>query len=317
MNKGKVWITGVSGFVGRYLIEELASAGFEVIGTGRSTLINTSTSYQYKAVPLKDRSAISNFLQVEKPDYVIHLAGQKYIPYSWEHPIEVIESNVISTLNILEAIRLLDERAKVKVLLIGSGSEYFSPPGKSHVFSEKDETHPPNPYSWSKWMQSEVGKMYTMMYGLSVVTARTFNLFGPGANGGISSALAEFVASCERERRSDTFVIHGSVELARDFLDVRDAVRAYRIILEKFDQWTQGEVINVCSGQATSLDKLIQLFFSYCSYPLQLQINQKYIRKGDVHSICGNNNKLKELSWEQKIPLKQTVKDMVTYCKQA
>lgn len=230
--KKKLLITGATGFTGVHACRHFQQAGYEVNGVSRQRLIIENNLPPIISCELTNKSKLTELIQENKPDKVLHLAGQNHVPSSWVDPIASLEVNTMSTAYLLEAIRL--HAPKCKVLVVGSMLE----------FDINDITTLDHPYSLSKTLQVLVARSWELLYEMDIVIVKPSNLIGPGKSNGVCSILARKVAEMELLGAEKVLKIN-NLSAQRDFLDVRDAVRGYEILLNKSPS---GSVHNLTSG---------------------------------------------------------------------
>jgi GDP-4-dehydro-6-deoxy-D-mannose reductase len=314
MNSTRVLITGVNGFVGQHMADYLLSQDIKVIGVGRKSSPRLQHSnFEYHSCNLLDQNQIDRLLELNNIHYVIHLAAENNATKSWESPVHVLETNVSGTMKLLESVRRkLKERIK-GVLVIGSAHEYeISCLSHENSLSEQTSLSPKSPYAWSKMLQTKTAQMYAQLYRLPIITARTFNLVGPGISNGVCSTLAQKVVEIERGTHPPELVM-GNMLIKRDFLDVRDAVRAYWLLLQK-DGFGPGEVYNVCRGKSHSLQTIVSLLKKYSTVEFITVQNPDLYRKNDPLEIRGENSKVcSETGWIPLLSIEKSVHDMVLY----
>lgn len=297
----KALITGSQGFVGKHLSSELSSHRYKVSGIDLRE--DESTSY----VDLMDRIAIKNYIRMNQPNVLFHLAAQAAIPYSWENPQKTYELNVIGTINLLEAVRL--ESPTCRIILVGSADQY-GVTGCASAISERTVSHPPNPYAASKKAQEEISQVYAKAYSLDICISRSFNHCGPGQNlGFLVPDLCHGIVQVEKGK--SPYLKIGNTEAIRDFTDVRDIVRAYRLISEK---GLGGETYNVGSGIGRSIREVVDTLIAFASCEIEVQPDSKRMRASDTPVMICDNTKLREhTGWKPTIPFKKTLKDSLKY----
>lgn len=230
--KEKLLITGATGFTGIHACRYFQQEGYEVIGVSRHPSIAESDQIRFESCDLTDKNAITDLIQKNKPNRVLHLAGQNHVPSSWTNPIASLEINTMSTAYLLDAIRRLTP--KCKVLVVGSTLQ----------FDVNDITTLDHPYSLSKTLQVLVAQSWELLYDMNIVIAKPSNLIGPGKSNGVCSLLARKVAEMELHGAEKVLTINNLLA-QRDFLDVRDAVCGYEIL---FNKGQSGSIHDLTSG---------------------------------------------------------------------
>lgn len=302
-------IIGAAGFVGGYLTEELASAGWEVHA---SCLPHEEISGRCTAhtLDILDGDSVRELLDGVKPDIVYHLAAQSSVALSWKKPQLTAEVNVIGTINVLEAVRAA-ERKDMRLILIGSGEEYGFIREDACPLSEDEVLRPGNIYAATKACQGMIGEIYTRAYGMDIVMVRAFNHSGPGqAEIFVISDFCKQAAEIEKGLREPVISV-GNLEAMRDFTDVRDIVRAYRLLGEK---GSNGQVYNVGRGKAVKIQYILDTVISYAEKHITVVRDEKRMRAADIPLIEPDVSKIfADTGWRAEISVEDTVRDTLGY----
>jgi len=308
-------ITGAAGFAGSYLVEECLAAGYEVHGTSvsRTASSGVPAGLTLHECDLGQPEAIALLVADLEPNRVFHLAGQAAVGAAWGDPTATFVSNLFLTQHVLEAVRRGAPEARV--LAVGSGEAYGAvDPGRAPVV-EEEPFRPLNPYGVSKAAADLLALQYFLAFDLSVVRVRPFNHIGPRQQRGF--VLADFAAQLAAIERGEAppVLATGNLEGARDFTDVRDVARAYRLALEL---GMPGAVYNVCSGIATPIGDLLDILLNACRVTVRVETDPSLYRPVDRHAVLGCNVALREATtWQPAIPISQTVIDTLAYWRNA
>lgn len=305
----KVLIIGVNGFVGAHLCHELIKNGYECYGADLNDKNFNIKEVIFLQVDILKYDMVSELIKKVEPDYIINLAAISSVKLSWEIPQKTFDINVNGTLNILEAIRK-NNLIETRMLLIGS-SEQYGDIDYSKPVSEKYELNPSNPYGISKATQEKIAKLYSKVYENDVMMVRAFNHIGPGQGKGF--VVPDFISQIvEIEKGNlEPLMNVGNLSAERDFTDVRDIVRAYRLILEK---GTKGEVYNVGSGNAISISEVLERIVAKSKVKINIKIDKNRFRPIDTPKIECNNKKLKnETGWNIEYSIDESLKDIFEY----
>lgn len=288
-------ITGVGGFVGRHLAAHLLDAGDEVTGVDRND----------GSVDILDRGSIARAFESAQPEVVYHLAGWSDVGGSWAKPVEAFRANAEGTLNVLLACA---EFGSPRVVAISSADIYGPVTDGELPLSEEAPLRPVSPYAASKVAADFVALQAWLGRRCPVIRVRAFNHLGPGqSNKFVAPALAERIARNELSGGGE--VVVGNMDARRDLTDVRDVVRAYRLLAEKGQA---GEAYNVCSGRDVAVLDLAERLVSMAARPMALRRDPALERKVDVPVLRGDNTKLRAATgWEPAIPLEQTLADLL------
>ena len=286
----RTFLTGGTGFVGGYLHAHLESSGDSV-----AVLDDRLDLGDPAAVEPLDKA-----LAASAPDVVYHLAALTHVGRSWEDPTATMRVNVLGTLAVLEAARRL--RTRPKVMLISSAEVYGV--GEGLPISEERALAPVTPYAASKVAAEYLGLQAFLGRGLHVVRARPFNHVGPGQGDAfVVPALARRIV--DAERAGDSSIPVGNLAASRDFTDVRDVVRAYRLLAVL---GVAGEAYNVCSGSARTIQELFDILISHAARPIVTRTDADLFRPVDVPVLVGDATKLHSLTgWKPEIPIDSTL----------
>ncbi|MGN0612858.1 MAG: GDP-mannose 4,6-dehydratase [Porcipelethomonas sp.] len=304
MNKDrKVLIFGVSGFVGHYLSEEFNNHGYDVSGCDLAKSSFVPDYVKFKVCDILDEESVKECILSTVPDYIINLAAISSVGQSWIMPQKTVAVNVQGALNILETVR--SSNSSAKILLIGSSEEYAS---SDNPISENAELNGSNPYGISKIMQEKYAELYRKKYGMTIFYVRAFNHIGPGQSERfVIPSWCRQVAEISRGEKNPVMKI-GNTHVKRDFSDVRDVVRAYRMILEKGDR---EKMYNVGSGNIICLNDILLHLISLSNAKVTVVVDESLIRKNEASVIWCDNSLIKsELNWAPEHNLFDTITEI-------
>jgi len=290
----KALITGAEGFVGKHLTAHLVACGDTVIGVDRET-----------GPDLLDPSGLDALLAETTPDVVYHLAGWSDIGASWKHPRTAFEVNATGTLNLLQACVT---NGRPRVLAVSSADVYGTVTPDELPLTENSPFRPVTPYAASKIAADQLALQAWLGFELEVIRVRAFNHLGPGQSTNfVAPAIADRIARNEREQRGDVAV--GDLTPRRDITDVRDVVRAYRLLME---QGAAGEAYNVCTGRDHSIADIADMLISMASLPMRLVADPDLLRPVEIPVLRGDPSKLQAATgWSPEIDLRDTVADVL------
>jgi len=294
----RVLITGASGFAGGHLARACAQDGDVVMDLSRSSGLG---------VDLLDAAAVRAAVREAAPDVVHHLAARAHVGESWREPEAYLHDNLAMTFHLLDAIR---EEAPGASVVVAASSELYGPPAQLPV-DETAPLQPQNPYAVSKTATDLLAGFFADAHGLRVVRARAFNHAGPGQEPIYAIAsfarqiAAGIVAGQERVR-----VVTGNPDARRDYTDVRDVVRAYRLLAESADPGPY----NVCSGRPASAAELLEALGRVTGVGIDHVVDDSLRRSNEVMEVRGTYARLYAAThWEPEIPLEQTLADTVEW----
>lgn len=308
LKKRKALITGITGFVGKWLSEHLISEGFELYGIDRWAQCPYE-GVKYQQIDILNTTSLGKFLQSIQPDTIYHLAAISFLPEADLSPIHALEINIMGTVTILDAMK--QNCPGSKILLIGSSKEY-SDRINSECVSEEIHPDPTNFYGISKYSGELIGLQYFRQFGIDVRCTRSFNHTGPAQSPRfVCSDWAKQVASIELGL-SEARISVGNTDSVIDFTDVRDVVKAYVDILEK---GCKGRVYNVCSGKGYPLKWILTSLISKSSRNIIISSDDKKLRVHKDNLIMfGDNRQLRnDTGWQLGIPFEKTLDDLYNY----
>jgi GDP-4-dehydro-6-deoxy-D-mannose reductase len=299
----KIIVTGANGFVGRHLLKELLDNGYDVVAIGGSqapAVDDIVGQLKYTTLDLT-QPAEAGQVDFSEASGVIHLAGLAAVGPSFEEPMKYINVNVGAEINLFETA--LSQNAKPRFLIISSGTLYD--PSAPQPLNENSPVLPSSPYAVSKIGQEEMSQYYTTR-GLEVIIARPFNHVGPGQRlGFIVSDLAQQIISVEAGKQQTIGV--GNLDAKRDYTDVRDIARAYRLLIEK---GKPGERYNICSGKALSGHQILDGLLASSDARPKIEQDPNKMRPSDNPVIYGSHEKLtRDTGWQPEIDIETTLKD--------
>ena len=293
----KALVTGAGGFVGKHLIEHLEESGDEVFGTDIVT----------GGPDLCDSAGLTDLFHDFLPEVIFHLAGQADVGHSWNAANETFRSNAEGTLNVLTAARSV---GVVRIVTVTSADIYGIVDPEDLPLSEDAPLRPVSPYSASKASADLLALQAYLGYNQEVIRVRAFNHLGPGQSDKfVCSALAARIAHNELHGVSKLAI--GNLTAKRDFTDVRDIVRAYRLLALT---GKSGEAYNVCSGVSVSVENLATGLLKLSTMAMELVVDPDLLRPVDLTDLLGNPEKIvRDTGWKPEFALDQTLSDLLEY----
>lgn len=303
----RVIVTGASGFIGSFLCEHLSSRGYNVYGLYTNEKAPNLILIRGFATLLKcdvrEKLMLTQVIKDIKPHYIVHLAAQSYPKLSWKFPDLTFQTNVVGTLNLFHA--LIELKMDSKIIVFGSASEY----AKQVSFEPIDEEYPlkpSSPYASSKIAQDHLSELYTLAYNLRIIRVRPFFIIGPRKLYDASSDFSYKIISAGKKGK----IIVGDLTSVRDFLDVRDACNAIEIIMLK---GSTGDVYNICSGIGVTMKDILDYLIIISKYETIYVIKKEKGRIINDNIRIGNPKKLKDLGWNKKIELRESLHDIYRF----
>lgn len=300
----KVLIVGSNGFAGAYLRKELLDNGFDVWGADIA-----SSDERTFAVNMLDANAASAVIQNVKPDCIYNLAGMASPQLSWERPVDAMHLNVDISVNIMEAARNACPGARI--IMIGSSNQYDVERCTAQTLTENTPQRASSPYVVSKIAQEGLIKLLADRYGMDLIITRSFNHIGPGQKVGF--VVTDFASRIVAVERGETDLLKvGSLNEWRDFSDVRDTVRAYRLLFEK---GRAGEIYNVGSGKSYQIGWILDTLLSFSSATPTI-ISKSNGKKGS-ELICDCTKIFNDTGYKPNIPIETSLRDVLEYFRQS
>jgi GDP-4-dehydro-6-deoxy-D-mannose reductase len=313
---GAVLVTGAAGFGGSHLVEHLLDLGEQVVALDHPQarlehLDAVRQRIEYVACDLAGGSAETVRAALGGREFkgVYHLAGLASVRRSFGDMRRTLEVNALASLNLLGA--LLRQGTPPRLLLVGSAEQYGPGPAAAGGFSEEAAQEPVSPYALSKVWQETLGRFYQRTERWPIVMTRTFNHTGPRQSPDF--VCADFARQIARiELRLEEPVLRvGNLAAARDFLDVRDVVAAYQLILER---GVPGAAYNVCSGKVWSIADLLQTLLAHAVIKIKVEIEVARHRPVDIPVLHGNPARLvRDTGWAPGRAMDATLNDLLEY----
>ena len=316
----KILITGFTGFVSVHFLNLLneTEPGSEVLGIDKNPpdfdLKNyPSINITFRDIDLLNRQMVNETLIAFKPEYILHLASVSSVAQSWHTPLDSFVNNTNIFLNLVEQVRI--NKIRCRILSVGSSEEYGEVSENELPLTEENILKPLSPYAVARVSQEMLSKIYADGFGLDIIITRSFNHIGPGQkeNFVISSFARQLVQFTGKNETNHT-LITGNTSITRDFVDVRDVVKAYYLLLKK---GRKGEVYNICSGKGIILKEIIFKMSVILTLMIEIKVNPDLIRPNENKRIIGSFDKLhRELGWQPEITLDRSLEDIIEYWKQ-
>jgi GDP-4-dehydro-6-deoxy-D-mannose reductase len=303
-------IIGGAGFVGKYLISQLAEDGSYTISATKlpheKIDSNLCTVYDLNIL---DPSQIEEVLKATQPDVVFHLSAQSSVKLSWENPQLTVDVNIKGSLNVLDTIRKLG--INPKIILIGSGEEYGYIKENECPIKEDNVLRAGNIYAITKATQNMLGTVYARAYNMDIVMVRAFNHIGAGQLPQfVVSDFCKQIADIEKGIKEPIMYV-GNLTAKRDFTNVRDVVKAYTLLAK---HGKQGETYNVGSGVGVSIQDILDMALSYSTANIEVRQDPNRMRPSDVPIIVADTSKIfEDTGWKPQTSLDSTILEVLEF----
>jgi len=312
----KVLITGITGNVGShladYILENKPDIDLYGIARWRSPLdniVHIKDKINLILADLNDLNSMIEAMSSIKPDIIFHLAAQSFVQFSFVAPAETLNTNIIGTANLLESIRLTKINPKIHIC---SSSEVYGQVNKDEIpINETNPFRPASPYAVSKVAEDMLGYQYYLSYNMHIVRTRMFTHTGPRRGDVFAESwFAKQIALVENKIISNPIKV-GNLKSVRTIMDVRDAVKAYWIMMEKSDP---GEVYNIGGIKTVTIEDILTKLIEYSNSKIEYIVDPSLLRPSDVTLQIPNTEKFKKLTgWEPKISYEDTLLDLLNY----
>lgn len=305
-----VLLTGANGFVGKVMRTCLREAGHQVTCTVSSSPLPQDDVAQVR-MDIRDAASVEQVVQQVRPTHVLHLAAISHVPTSFRDPLLTWQTNVLGSLNLLEAIQ---RHAPEAFVLFASSSEVYGEAFKTGVaLDESSPCRPMNPYAASK-LAAELAFVQYFRRGLRGVIARPFNHIGPGQSPDfVTASFAKQIAEIEHGLQPPVLQV-GNLEACRDFLDVRDVCDAYARLLDLADQPADQRIFNVASGRARRIQEILDELLAQSSLPITVEQDPQRLRPSDIPFAVGDCRHLQAATgWRPAHALSETLGELLAY----
>ncbi len=305
-------ITGITGFAGGHLAQTLLDRGDEVFGVARDKgqgLNHLSQKVEPTDADLRDSLIVEQVLSDIRPNAIYHLAAQAFVPTAWADPWATFENNVRPQLNILQV--MVKQKSKAKLLIVASNEVYGRVQSSELPVKEDTPLRPNNPYGVSKVAQDMLGLQFYLSHGLDIIRVRAFNHIGPRQSPiFVAASFAKQIAEIEAGL-SEPMLQVGNLSPKRDFTDVRDVMRAYVLLMLHGEA---GEAYNVGTGQAHSIQYLLETLLSYTPAKITVEPDPSRMRPADVPVIYANSSKLRaKTGWTPTYTFEESLRQVLDY----
>jgi len=304
-----VLLTGANGFVGKVLLDQLLAAGHRVSCACTTPNPSPRAGVEQVVLDIRDPNICAATLERLKPTHIIHLAAISHVPTSFRDPLLTWNTNVIGSLNLLEAIK---QKTPDAFVVFASSSEVYGEAFKAGVaLDESSPCLPMNPYAASK-LAAELAFEQYFKQGVKGVIARPFNHIGSGQSPDfVTASFARQIALIESGKQVPIMQV-GNLEACRDFLDVRDVCAAYLQLLELNDGRDHLRVFNIASGQACKIRDILDEMISQSTATISVELDPQRLRPSDIPFAVGNCGRIREVfGWQPNIPLKDTLASLL------
>lgn len=310
----RLLLTGANGFVGSILTARAQQAGFHVVTLARRLMPEKPISVKQIACDICNSDGLAQAIADAKPSHVIHLAAMSHVPTSFIEPLATWQTNVMGSMNLLEAVK---QHAPDAFVLFASSSEVYGGAFRSGVaVDEQTNCEPLNPYAASKLAAESAFREY-FRQGMKGVIARPFNHIGAQQSADfVTASFARQIALIEAGKQSPVLKV-GNLQASRDFLDVQDVCGAYLDILKLADSDDYPRCMNIASGQSRTISSVLDLLLSLSTKQITVELDTDRLRPSDIPVAIGNSESLKRATgWQPKIALKHTLRNLLDYWRQ-
>ena len=258
---------------------------------------------------LRDLNSLIVLLNKVKPEKIFHLAAQSFVTTSFDAPADTLHTNVIGTTNLLDAVRVTGIDPTIHIC--SSSEVYGQVTAEELPIKENNPFRPASPYAVSKTGEDMISLQYFLSYGIKTIRTRMFTHTGPRRGDGFAeSAFAKQIAEIEAGIKTDLVKV-GNLDSVRTFADVRDAVKAYWLLLEKC---TPGEVYNIGGDRTMTIGDMLEMMKGMATCPINHEVDPGLLRPSDVTLQIPDISKFQNATgWKPEISVEQTFQDLLDY----
>lgn len=307
----RVLVTGANGFAGRHTVKDLQQAGHTVSGFDLASSPATLPALDMHTGDIQNKDAVNEVVAKTRPEACVHLSAISFVPEGWRNPEALFSINLLGTIHLLEAFRRQAPDARI---LVVSSAEVYGLRPRPRPVKEDDLLDPDNPYAISKAAADRLALLYARQHGLRVMTVRPYNHIGPGQapHFVVASFAAQLVAITKGQAiakgQAPAVLKVGNLDSRRDFSDVRDVARAYRLLLE---HGQPGQAYNLCSQKTTTIRAILdQLCDLSGAHPAVEVDPQRYRPAGERPSLDTKRIET-DIHWKPEIPISTTLRDIL------
>ena len=315
----KLLITGFTGFVSTHFLDLLNAAekGAEVLGIDKNFPEFDFSYYpnlkiSFRDIDLLNKNDVEEAIVSFHPTHILHLASVSSVALSWQTPLDSFVNNTNIFLNLVEQVRV--NHLNCRILSVGSSEEYGEVAEEDLPLTEENSLHPLSPYAVARVAQEMLSKIYADGFNLDIIITRSFNHIGPGQKDNfVISSFARQIVQLSIEKALVNTITTGNLTITRDFLDVRDVVKAYYVLLKN---GKKGEVYNICSGKGIVLKDIVLKMADIMKIKISIETDLKLIRPNENKRIIGSYKKINtELGWQPEISIEKSLADIIDYWK--
>ncbi|MCX6993491.1 MAG: GDP-mannose 4,6-dehydratase [Kiritimatiellaeota bacterium] len=303
----RVLVTGANGFVGRHTVHDLQQAGHTVSGFDLSNSPANQPTLDIHAGDIQDKDAVNEVVAQTRPEACVHLSALSFVPEGWRNPEALFSINLLGTIHLLEAFRRLSPGARI---LVVSSAEVYGLCPRPRPVQEDDLLDPDNPYAISKAAADRLALLYARQHGMMVMTVRPYNHIGPGQapHFVVASFAAQLVAIASRQTQAPAVLKVGNLDSRRDFSDVRDVARAYRLLLE---HGQPGRAYNLCSQQTTTIRAILDQLCDLSGAHPAVEVDPQRYRPAGERPALDTTRIETDIHWKPEIPMSTTLRDIL------
>jgi len=301
----RVLVTGSQGFMGRHLIRELRRHNWVIGAFDLAPAPGQCAGINYHQGDIQDRQTVERVVKQFLPEACIHLSGIAFVPEGWTNTETLFSVNVLGTIHLLAACQKYAPSARVLVI---SSAEVYGRQANQRPINENDPFYPDNPYAVSKAAADRLTLLYARQYSMPAMVARPGNHIGPGQSANF--AIASFASQLGdiAAQKKNAVIKVGNLDNKRDFTDVRDVARAYRLLIEK---GRPGEAYNIASNREISIRSILDRLCEIAEIRPAIEVAPERYRQPERRPPLDTGKIAREAGWKPEITLETTLRDIM------
>ncbi len=303
-----ILVTGGTGALGYHILSSLVGTTHDLYSFSdeQPQPWQKVEGVEYLNGDLLNFKHMQDVIQFVQPTHIYHLASQSSVGLSYKKPYETLNINLLGTQNLLESVR--QNCPKAKVMLLSSSEIYGRTDHQlTYLHKETDAPNPLTPYATSKACMELLGNQFKNAYGLHVVFVRPFHFTGPHHSRRFVIPSITYQLVKIKYYGTEPTIYSGSLDISRDFVDVRDVARG---MIQLLNQSEPGEVYNLCCGKSYTFRELTEMLVDIAGVSVDFRFDPGYERSNDIPLLIGDPTKAMNMGWKPMISIEDCLTDL-------